>query len=83
MLKLTCTSTQMYSLFNSHTDAYLFYVRKDFEKELEIMKANDLMEEVDGLTPWVSPIVVAPKPKSQNEVRICDKAYNTHHTYSG
>ena len=24
MLKLTCTSTQMYSLFNSHTDAYLF-----------------------------------------------------------
>ena len=48
-----------------------FHVRKDVEKELEIMKANDLIEEVDGPTPWVSPIVVAPKPKSPNEVRIC------------
>ena len=45
-----------------------FHVRKDVEKELEIMKANDLIEEVDGPTPWVSPIVVAPKPKSPNEV---------------
>ena len=48
-----------------------FHVRKDVEKELEIMKANDLIEEVDEPTPWVSPIVVAPKPKSPNEVRIC------------
>ena len=48
-----------------------FHVRKDVEKELEIMKANNLIEEVDGPTPWVSPIVVAPKPKSPNEVRIC------------
>ena len=36
------------------------------------MMDNDLIEEVDGgATPWVSPIVVAPKPKSPNEVRIC------------
>ena len=36
------------------------------------MMENDLIEEVDGgATPWVSPIVVAPKPKSPNEVRIC------------
>ena len=28
-----------------------FHVRKDVEKELEIMKANDLIEEVDGPTP--------------------------------
>ena len=46
-------------------------MRKDVEKELEIMKANNLIKEVDGPTPWVSPIVVAPKPKSPNEVRIC------------
>ena len=49
-----------------------FHVRKDVEKELKIMMENDLIEEVDGgATPWVSPIVVAPKPKSPNEVRIC------------
>ena len=49
-----------------------FHVRKDVEKELKIMMDNDLIEEVDGgATPWVSPIVVAPKPKSPNEVRIC------------
>ena len=36
------------------------------------MVDNDLIEEVDGgATPWVSPIVVAPKPISPNEVRIC------------
>ena len=49
-----------------------FHVRKDVEKELKSMMDNDLIEEVDGgATPWVSPIVVAPKPKSPNEVRIC------------
>ena len=32
----------------------------------------DIIERVDGPTDWVSPIVVAPKPKSKpNEIRIC------------
>ena len=49
-----------------------FHVRKDVEKELKIMVDNDLIEEVyGGATPWVSAIVVAPKSKSPNEVRIC------------
>ena len=40
-----------------------FLVRKDVERELKIMVENDLIEKVDGgATPWVSPIVVAPKP---------------------
>ena len=48
-----------------------FHVRKDVEKELSIMKANGLIEEVDRPTLWVPPIVVALKSKSPNEVRIC------------
>ena len=34
------------------------------------MKLN-IIEKVDGPTPWVSPIVVAPKPKNLNEIRLC------------
>jgi hypothetical protein len=29
------------------------------------------IEKVDGPTPWVSPIVIAPKPKNPNEIRLC------------
>ena len=34
------------------------------------MKLN-IIEKVDGPTPWVSPIVVAPKAKNLNEIRLC------------
>jgi hypothetical protein len=30
-----------------------------------------IIEKVDGSTPWVSPMVVAPKPKNANEIRVC------------
>ncbi|CAB4028566.1 Transposon Ty3-I Gag-Pol poly [Paramuricea clavata] len=35
------------------------------------MEKDDIIEKTEGPTPWVSPIVVVPKPKSPNDVRIC------------
>ena len=46
-----------------------FHVRKDVERELERLEKLDIIEKVDGPTPWVSPIVVV--PKKSGEVRIC------------
>ncbi|KAK3720930.1 hypothetical protein QZH41_014537, partial [Actinostola sp. cb2023] len=46
-----------------------FHVRKDVERELERLEKLDIIEEITGPTPWVSPIVVV--PKSSGEVRIC------------
>ena len=41
-----------------------FHVRKDVEKELERL---DMIEKVNGPTPWVSPIVVVPKDFGRSE----------------
>ena len=38
-----------------------FHVRKDVEKELDRLEKMDVIEKVDGPTPWISPIVVLPK----------------------
>lgn len=48
-----------------------FHMRKKVEAELERLEELDIIEKVDGPTPWVSPIVVAPKPKNPEEIRIC------------
>ena len=48
-----------------------FHIRKKVEKELARLEELDIIEKVDGPTPWVSPIVVAPKPKNPDEIRIC------------
>ena len=49
-----------------------FHLRKQVETELKRLEDLDIIERVDGPTDWVSPIVVAPKPKSKtNEIRIC------------
>lgn len=49
-----------------------FHLRKQVEIELKRLEDMDIIEKVDGPTDWVSPIVVAPKPKSKNnEIRIC------------
>ncbi|CAC5417698.1 unnamed protein product [Mytilus coruscus] len=47
-----------------------FHVRKQVEAELERLERLDIIERVHGPTPWVSPIVVAPKPRSPGEIRI-------------
>ena len=46
-----------------------FHVRDDVEKELEKLEKLDIIEKVEGPTPWISPIVVV--PKKSGEVRIC------------
>ncbi len=46
-----------------------FHVRSDVEKELQRLEDLDIIEKVDGPTPWISPIVVV--PKKSGEVRIC------------
>ena len=47
-----------------------FHVRKQVEEKLKQLENDDIIERVEGPTPWVSPIVV-PKPNKPNEIRIC------------
>lgn len=47
-----------------------FYQRKKVEDELQRLQDLDIIEEVDGPTSWVSPIVVVPKPKNPENIRI-------------
>ena len=46
-----------------------FHIRRDVENELDRLDKLDIIERVDGPTPWVSPIVVV--PKKSGDVRIC------------
>ena len=49
-----------------------FHMRKKVEKELQRLEDCDVIEKVTNKpTLCVSPIVVAPKPKSPEEIRIC------------
>ena len=48
-----------------------FHVRDQVAKELERLEKMDVIEKVDGPTPWVSNLVVAPKPNNPNEIRLC------------
>ena len=48
-----------------------FHVRKQLEEQLRRDKELGVIECIEGPTPWVSPIVVAPKPKSPGKVRVC------------
>ena len=46
-----------------------FRLRKQVEAELERLEQQDIIERVDGPTPWVSPLVVI--PKKSGEIRLC------------
>ncbi|XP_041372765.1 uncharacterized protein K02A2.6-like [Gigantopelta aegis] len=46
-----------------------FHIGKDVEKELERLESVDIIEKVEGPTPWVSPIVAV--PKKSGGIRIC------------
>ena len=48
-----------------------YHMRKKVEEELQRLEDLDIIEKVDGPTPWVSPIVVVPKSKKPDEIRIC------------
>ena len=49
----------------------LFHVHQQLEEQLKQDKVLGVVKRIEGPTPWVSPIVVAPKPKSPGKVRIC------------
>ncbi len=46
-----------------------FSLREPVEKKLKQLMDLDIIERVDGPTPWVSPIVVV--PKSNGDIRLC------------
>lgn len=46
-----------------------FSLRGKIEKKLEELLQEDIIEEVNGPTPWVNPVVVVPKPNG--EIRLC------------
>ena len=48
-----------------------FHMRKKVEAELQRLQELDIIEDVKGPTPWVSPIVAAPKPGNPEQIRIC------------
>ena len=48
-----------------------FHVRQQLEEQLKQDEELGVVERIEGPTPWVSPIVVAPKPKSLGKVRVC------------
>ncbi|KAJ1115552.1 hypothetical protein NDU88_003775 [Pleurodeles waltl] len=48
-----------------------FHLRPIVEKELLSLEEQGVIEKVDGPTPWVSPLVIAPKPKQPGAIRLC------------
>ena len=48
-----------------------FHIRQKVEQELQYLEENDIIENVEGPPPWISPIVAAPKPKQPDKVRLC------------
>ena len=54
-----------------------FHLRDKVEQEIERLKAMDIIEDAEGPTPWVSPLVLVHKPN--NAIRICidSRAINT------
>ena len=46
-----------------------FSLREKIEKKLDELLQEDIIEKVEGLTPWVNPVVVVPKPNG--DVRLC------------
>ena len=46
-----------------------FHLRKKVEQELSNLEQQNIIERVEGPTPWVSPLVVI--PKKNGDVRIC------------
>jgi hypothetical protein len=54
-----------------HVRRIPFHVREKVEKEIKRLENLDVIEKVNGATPWVSNLVVAPKPNAPNEIRLC------------
>ena len=48
-----------------------FHQRKSQEACIESMLREDIIEPAAGPIPWVSPVVLVPKPKQPGGVRLC------------
>ena len=48
-----------------------FHLRQKVKEELQHLEEMDVIERVTQPSSWVSPLVVAPKPKNPNAVRLC------------
>lgn len=48
-----------------------YHFRKAVEKKIKELEAQDIIKKVDGPTPWVSPVVVFPRPDPKDPVRMC------------
>ena len=47
-----------------------FHLRSKVKAEIQRLLEEDIIEEVHGPTEWLSPVVVVPKPNSE-DIRIC------------
>ncbi|GAB1601043.1 hypothetical protein Ahia01_000382500 [Argonauta hians] len=48
-----------------------FHMRKQLDEHLDREIELGVIEKATGPTPWVSPLVIVPKPKSPNKIRVC------------
>ena len=46
-------------------------MRSKVEKKIKELEEADIIEKVDGPTPLVSPIVIVPKSKDPEDIRLC------------
>ena len=46
-----------------------FTLREKVERKLDELEAQDIIEKVNDQTPWVSPVIVVPKPNG--DIRLC------------
>ena len=47
-----------------------YHMRKQVEKKIQRLEDLDIIEKVDGPTPWISPVIAVPK-KTPGEIRLC------------
>ncbi|KAM7281182.1 uncharacterized protein ISCGN_005682 [Ixodes scapularis] len=48
-----------------------FAVRSKVEEKISQLLTLDIIEEATGPTPWLSPVVIVPKPHSPEDIRLC------------
>lgn len=47
------------------------HLRENVESEINRLLQENIIEKVDGPTPWISPVVLVPKPSKPNGIRLC------------
>lgn len=47
------------------------HLRQNVESGIHRLLKEDIIEQVEGPTPWISPVVLVPKPSKPNGIRLC------------